>query len=170
MIAEYMASLGSRHGLTKYTLPNGVEITLNDDELQELFEGSKLGSDIEILKAENMKLAHQKENDEFREMQIIKQVEDSGNIGPIAGTIGNMHVTEILKYLAGHDNLNINRFAEIDLLNLVVEWRHFNKKENYFVYTNTLEVDIQIEEFDKITDIYNCQFSDDSLIILNGDF
>ena len=47
---------------------------------------------------------------------------------------------------------------------------YFNKKENYFVYTNTLEVDIQIEEFDKITDIYNCQFSDDSLIILNGDF
>ena len=61
MIAEYMASLGSRHGLTKYTLPNGVEITLNDDELQELFEGSKLGKEIESLRAENQKLEHQKE-------------------------------------------------------------------------------------------------------------
>ena len=62
MIAEYMASLGSRHGLTKYTLPNGVEITLNDDELQELFEGSKLGNEIKILESENMKLNYQKEH------------------------------------------------------------------------------------------------------------
>ena len=47
---------------------------------------------------------------------------------------------------------------------------YFNKKENYYVYMNTLEVDIQIEQFDEITDIYNCQFTDDSLIIFNSEF
>ena len=66
MIKEYVGSFeteyGLRHNLTKYTLRNGVEIVLNDDEMEELFKGSKLGGDIESLKAENMKLAHQKEN------------------------------------------------------------------------------------------------------------
>ena len=66
MIKEYIGSVeteyGLRHNLTKYTLRNGVEIVLNDDEMEELFKGSKLGSEIEILQSENMKLAHQKEN------------------------------------------------------------------------------------------------------------
>ena len=66
MIKEYLGSFetefGLRHNLTKYTLRNGVEIVLNDDEMEELFKGSKLGSEIEILQSENMKLAHQKEN------------------------------------------------------------------------------------------------------------
>ena len=63
---EYIGSVeteyGLRHNLTKYTLRNGVEIILNEEEMEELLKGSKLGGDIEILKAENMKLAHQKEN------------------------------------------------------------------------------------------------------------
>ena len=50
------------HNLTKYILRNGVEVVLNEDELQEIFEGSKLGNEIKILESENMKLAHQKEN------------------------------------------------------------------------------------------------------------
>ena len=66
MTTEYMASVetefGLRHNLTKYILRNGVEVILSDEEMEELFKGSKLGSDIESLKAENMKLAHQKEN------------------------------------------------------------------------------------------------------------
>ena len=66
MQKEYIGSVeteyGLRHNLTKYTLRNGVEIVLNDDEMEELFKGSKLGSEIEILQSENMKLAHQKEN------------------------------------------------------------------------------------------------------------
>ena len=66
MIKEYVGSFeteyGLRHNLTKYTLRNGVEIVLNDDEMEELFKGSKLGSEIEILQSENMKLTHQKEN------------------------------------------------------------------------------------------------------------
>ena len=66
MIKEYVGSFetefGLRHNLTKYILRNGVEVILSDDEMEELFKGSKLGSEIEILQSENMKLAHQKEN------------------------------------------------------------------------------------------------------------
>ena len=66
MIKEYVGSFetefGLRHNLTKYTLRNGVEIVLNDDEIEEFFKNSKLGGEIEILQSENMKLAHQKEN------------------------------------------------------------------------------------------------------------
>ena len=62
MTTEYIGSLGARHNLTKYTLRNGVEVILNDDELQELFEGSKLGNEIKILESETMKLNYQKEH------------------------------------------------------------------------------------------------------------
>ena len=62
MIKEYVGSFEFRHQLTKYILSNGVEVILNEDEMEELFKGSKLGSEIEILQSENMKLAHQKEN------------------------------------------------------------------------------------------------------------
>lgn len=60
MTKEYIGSLDTRHHLTKYILNNGIEIILNDEEMEELFKGSKLGNEIEILKSENMKLAHQK--------------------------------------------------------------------------------------------------------------
>ena len=62
MTTEYIGSLDTRHHLTKYTLSNDVEVLLNEDEMAELFEGSKLGREMESLKAENMKLAYQKEN------------------------------------------------------------------------------------------------------------
>ena len=62
MIKEYVGSLDTRHNLTKYTLSNDVEIILNDEEMEEIFKGSKLGNEIEILKSENMKLQHQKEH------------------------------------------------------------------------------------------------------------
>ena len=60
MQKEYIGSVDTRHNLTKYTLTNNVEVILNDDELQELFEGSKLGNEIEILQSENMKLEYQR--------------------------------------------------------------------------------------------------------------
>ena len=66
MTMEYMASVetefGLRHNLTKYTLRNNVEVILNEDEMAELFNSSKLGTEIKILQSENMKLTHQKEN------------------------------------------------------------------------------------------------------------
>ena len=65
MIKEYVGSFeteyGLRHNLTKYTLSNGVEVILNEDEMAELFNSSKLRGEIEIFRAENQKLEHQKE-------------------------------------------------------------------------------------------------------------
>ena len=61
MIKEYLGSFEFRHQLTKYTLSNGVEIILNEDEIKELFNSSKLRGDIESLKAENQKLEHQRD-------------------------------------------------------------------------------------------------------------
>ena len=65
MATEYVGSVeteyGLRHNLTKYTLRNGVEIVLNDDEMEELYKGSKLGSEIEILQSENQKLEYQRD-------------------------------------------------------------------------------------------------------------
>ena len=65
MIKEYLGSFetefGLRHNLTKYILRNGVEVILSDDEMEELFKDSKLGKEIESLKAENQKLEHQRD-------------------------------------------------------------------------------------------------------------
>ena len=61
MTTEYIASLHSRHGLTKYILRSGVEVILNEEEMEELFKGSKLGKEIESLKAENQKLEYQRD-------------------------------------------------------------------------------------------------------------
>ena len=65
MIKEYLASVetefGLRHNLTKYTLSNNVEVILNEEEMEELFGGSKLGSEIEILQAENQKVIYQRD-------------------------------------------------------------------------------------------------------------
>ena len=65
MTKEYIGSVetefGLRHNLTKYILRNGVEVILNDDEMEELFKYSKLGRELENLRAENQKLESQKE-------------------------------------------------------------------------------------------------------------
>ena len=60
-IGSVETKFGLRHNLVKYILRNGVEVVLSEDEMGELFKGSKLGSEIEILESENMKLQHQKE-------------------------------------------------------------------------------------------------------------
>ena len=60
MQKEYLASVETRHNLTKYTLTNNVEVILNEDEMEELFKGSKLGNEIESLRAENQKLEYQR--------------------------------------------------------------------------------------------------------------
>ena len=61
MIKEYVATFGFRHGLTKYTLRNGVEVVLNEEEIEELFKGSKLGNEIESLRAGNQKVTYQRD-------------------------------------------------------------------------------------------------------------
>ena len=61
-IGSFETEFGLRHNLTKYTLSSGIEIVLNENELEELFKGSKLGNEIKILESENMKLNYQKEH------------------------------------------------------------------------------------------------------------
>lgn len=61
MQKEYIGSLDTRHNLTKYTLRNGVEVILSDEEMEEFFKGSKMGKEIESLRAENQKLEYQRD-------------------------------------------------------------------------------------------------------------
>ena len=61
MIKEYVGSFETKHNCTKYTLSNGIEIILNEGEIEELFKGSKLGNEIESLRAENQKLEYQRD-------------------------------------------------------------------------------------------------------------
>ena len=61
MIKEYVGSVETRHNLTKYILSNDVEIILNVEEMEELFNGSKLGNEIESLRAENQKVTYQRD-------------------------------------------------------------------------------------------------------------
>ncbi len=75
-------------------------------------------------------LAYQKENDPLKDLAKVKEVSSTGNFGPIAGAIGNLHVMDIAKFLLGKGSINIERFAEIDFLDLSVEWREFTKQIN----------------------------------------
>ena len=61
MQKEYIGSLDTRHNLTKYTLSNNIEVILSDNEMEELFNGSKLGNEIESLRAENQKVTYQRD-------------------------------------------------------------------------------------------------------------
>ena len=61
MQKEYIGSLDTRHNLTKYILNNGIDIILNEDEMEELFKSSKLGNEIESLRAENQKVTYQRD-------------------------------------------------------------------------------------------------------------
>jgi len=72
-------------------------------------------------------LEFQKNADPLKDFEKIKDIEDTGNLGPIAGAVANIQVIEIFKYLIGKGELNLNRFAEIDFLNFNVKWRNFKK-------------------------------------------
>ena len=61
MQKEYIGSIDTRHNLTKYTLSNNVEVILNVEEMEEFFKGSKLGNEIESLRAENQKVTYQRD-------------------------------------------------------------------------------------------------------------
>lgn len=70
-------------------------------------------------------LEYQKRMDPFKDLERIKDVKQTGNLGPIAGAIANIQVMEILKYLTGKGRINLNRFAEIDFMDFNVDWREF---------------------------------------------
>lgn|SRR3989338_1419976 len=75
-------------------------------------------------------LAHQVETNPLKNLKKIKDIEQTGNIGPIAGAIANIQVMEIFKFLTGKGSYNANRFAEINFMDLSLEWRKFEKREN----------------------------------------
>lgn len=74
-------------------------------------------------------LAYQKENDPLSKMEKIKDVDETGSLGPMAGVIANLHVMEVFKFMIGKGSTNKNRFMEIDFMNFEVMWREFSKRE-----------------------------------------
>ncbi len=70
-------------------------------------------------------IEYQKRMDPLRDLEKIRDVRQTGNLGPIAGAIANIQTMEIFKYLTGKGRINLNRFAEIDFMDLGIEWREF---------------------------------------------
>jgi len=75
-------------------------------------------------------MEHQRRNDPLSKMEKIKDIEQTGNIGPIAGIVSNLQVMDIFKFLIQKGSVNFNRFAEIDFMDLSIEWREFSKMED----------------------------------------
>jgi len=73
-------------------------------------------------------IRYQKANDSLSMLKVVKDIEQTGNLGPIAGAVANIQVMEILKYLIGKGEANLNRFAEIDFMDLKIEWRNFQNQ------------------------------------------
>ena len=70
-------------------------------------------------------LTYQKQNDSLANFQKLKDVEEGGNLGPVAGTIANLQSMEMFKYFTGIGENNLNRFAEFNVMNYDIEWRNF---------------------------------------------
>ncbi len=70
-------------------------------------------------------LEYQKRMDPLRGIEKIRDIRETGNLGPIAGAIANIQTMEIFKYLTGKGKVNLNKFAEIDFMSLTIEWREF---------------------------------------------
>lgn len=70
-------------------------------------------------------LEYQKRMDPLKDLEKIRDIKQTGNLGPIAGAIANIQTMEIFKYLTGKGRINFNRFAEIDFMDLGIEWREF---------------------------------------------
>ena len=78
-----------------------------------------------ITKTFNDFIEYQKKMDPLKNLEKIRDMGQTGSLGPIAGAIANIHVMEIFKYLTGKGRININRFAEIDFMDFSIEWREF---------------------------------------------
>ena len=70
-------------------------------------------------------IKYQKQADSLKDLKRIKDIQQTGNLGPIAGTIANIQTMEIFKYLIGKGKMNFNRFAEIDFMNFNIKWVEF---------------------------------------------
>ena len=74
-------------------------------------------------------LDSQKKRDNLSSLIKIKDIEQTGNLGPIAGAIANLQVMEIFKFLTKKGTYNTNRFAEIDFLDFSLSWVDYTKRE-----------------------------------------
>jgi molybdopterin-synthase adenylyltransferase len=70
-------------------------------------------------------LKYQKENDPLKDFEVVKNISDPGNLGPIAGAVANMQLMEIFKHIAGKGTHNYDRFSEFDFMDFGFEWREF---------------------------------------------
>src|SRR3989344_7246521 len=70
-------------------------------------------------------IEYQKRMDPLKDLEKIRDIRQTGNLGPIAGAVANIQTMEIFKYLTGKGRINLNRFAEIDFMDLGIEWRDF---------------------------------------------
>lgn len=78
-----------------------------------------------VTKTFNDFIEYQKRMDPLKDLEKIREIRQTGNLGPIAGAIANIQIMEIFKYLTGKGRINLNRFAEIDFMDLKIEWREF---------------------------------------------
>jgi molybdopterin/thiamine biosynthesis adenylyltransferase len=79
----------------------------------------------EVTKTFDDFLEYQKSMDPLKDLEKLRDIGQTGNLGPIAGAVANIQTMEIFKYLTGKGRINLNRFAEIDFMNLGIEWREF---------------------------------------------
>ncbi len=70
-------------------------------------------------------LESQKKEDPLKNLKIIKDIKNPGNLGAVAGAVANMQLMEIFKHIIGKGTHNYNRFAEIDFMDLRIDWRDF---------------------------------------------
>lgn len=73
-------------------------------------------------------LAAQKERDSLNNLKKLKDVEQTGSLGPIAGVIANFHVMDVLKFIIGKGSINKNKFAELNFMNFSITWLKFDKR------------------------------------------
>jgi len=75
-------------------------------------------------------LEYQKKNDKLSNLEKIKDIQTTGNLGPIAGAVANIQVMEIFKYLTGKGKVNLNKFGEIDFMDFSITWNQFGPEVN----------------------------------------
>ena len=61
----------------------------------------------------------------LKNQKLIKSVEQSGNLGPLAGAVANIHLMEIFKHITKIGSVNYNKIAELDFLTMNLEWKEF---------------------------------------------
>lgn len=69
-----------------------------------------------------------KENTDLIDLEIIKNADQTGSLGPIAGAVANIQVMQIFKFIINKGAINFNRFAEIDFLDFDVAWTEVYKR------------------------------------------